>query len=301
MSEDLTSAKDKIKIENIEVLLNEVGLISKEYERKGENFNIFQTLVLESKEVKRKMTILKFFVILGIICIMLILAVIPAALLDILLASTIGFALMLLIISIVKSKLLDFAFYPSLLFMVTIFRFSLNIASTRLILADGYTGQVIQTFGTFMTSDNIIIGVIIFLVFVIIQFLVIAKGSTSIPKVAARFTLDAIPDRQMQIDAELNAKRITEEEARAKREEIRREADFYGAMDGVSKFVRSDAIAGLIIIGINIAGGFIIGPIEKYTVLTIGSGLANQIPALLLSIASSIIIASSKFKKRGEK
>jgi flagellar biosynthesis protein FlhA len=247
------------------------------------------------------MTTFKFFEILGLVCILLILTVIPATLLDILLSSIIGFALIVLIISIVKGKVLNFAVYPSLLLVVTLFRLSLNIASSRLILADGYAGQVIQTFGNFVTSNNIIVGAIIFLVFVIIQFVVIIKNSPRIVEVAARFMLDSMPGKQMAIDADLNAKRITEKEAKERREDIRREADFYGAMDGASKFVRADAVAGLIIIGINIAGGFIMGSIEKYTVLTIGSGLANQIPALLLSIASSIIIVNKKFSNKYRK
>jgi len=258
------------------------------------------TKILENK--LRLKFVDKFLFILGFVCILLILAVIPATLLDILLVSTIGFALIVLVISIVKGKLLNFTFYPGLLFVVTIFRFSLNVASTRLILTDGYAGQVIQTFGTFVTSANIVVGAIIFLAFVIIQFVVITKGSTRMPKAVARFMLDAMPGRQMAIDADLNTGHITEKEAKERREGIRRDADFYGAMDGASKFVRIDAIAGLIIIGINIAGGFpfTTESIEKYTVLTIGSGLANQIPALLFSISSGIIVIS-RFNKRAEK
>jgi len=190
--------------------------------------------------------------------------------------------------------------------VVTLFRLSLNVASTRLILADGNAGQVIQTFGTFVTKGNFIVGTIMFLILVIIQFVVITKGSTRIAEVAARFTLDAMPGKQMAIDADLNAGHITEEEAKERREDIRREADFYGAMDGASKFVRGDAIAGLIITGINIIGGFILGvamldmsaleSIQRYTILTIGDGLVSQIPALMISTSSGIIVTRAASK-----
>jgi len=246
-------------------------------------------------------------VILGIVCIVLMLVVpIPPLLLDILLTCMIGIALMVLMISMVIDRVLDFAVYPSLLLVVTLFRLSLNVASTRLILADGNAGQVIQTFGTFVTSGNFIVGTIMFLILVIIQFVVITKGSTRIAEVAARFTLDAMPGKQMAIDADLNAGHITEEEAKERREDIRREADFYGAMDGASKFVRGDAIAGLIITGINIIGGFILGiamldmsameSITRYTVLTIGDGLVSQIPALMISTSSGIIVTRAASK-----
>ncbi len=215
---------------------------------------------------------------------------IPVWLLDILLASMIGIALMVLIISLAKSKWLDFARYPGLLLVITLFRFSWNVTSTKFILMDGYAGQVIQTFGTFVTHENIIVGSAIFLIFVIIQFMVITKGSTRIAKIVARFMIDATPGKQMAIDADLKAERITKEEAKKRREDIWRKMGFCGAMEGASKFVKADAIVGLIIIGINIAGGFIIGSIEKYTVLAIGSGLANQIPTLLFSISSGIIV-----------
>jgi len=190
--------------------------------------------------------------------------------------------------------------------VVTLFRLSLNVASTRLILADGYAGQVIQTFGTFVTKGNFIVGTIIFLILVLIQFVVITKGSTRIAEVAARFTLDAMPGKQMAIDADLNAGHITEEDAKERREEIRREADFYGSMDGASKFVRGDAIAGLIITGLNIIGGLILGvamlgkpwdeAIKTYTILTIGDGLVSQIPALMISTSSGIIVTRAASK-----
>jgi len=246
-------------------------------------------------------------VIFGIVCIVLMLVVpVPPILLDVLLTCMIGIALMVLMISMVIDRVLDFAVYPSLLLVVTLFRLSLNVASTRLILADGNAGQVIQTFGTFVTSGNFIVGTIMFLILVIIQFVVITKGSTRIAEVAARFTLDAMPGKQMAIDADLNAGHITEEEAKERREDIRREADFYGAMDGASKFVRGDAVAGLIITGINIIGGFILGiamldmsaleAIQRYTILTIGDGLVSQIPALMISTSSGIIVTRAASK-----
>ena len=246
-------------------------------------------------------------VILGIVCIVLMLVVpIPPIMLDVLLTLMIGIALMVLMISMVIDRVLDFAVYPSLLLVVTLFRIALNVASTRLILARGEAGQVIETFGTFVTSGNFIVGAIMFLILVIIQFVVITKGATRIAEVAARFTLDAMPGKQMAIDADLNAGHITEEEAKERREDIRREADFYGSMDGASKFVRGDAIAGLIITAINIIGGFILGiamqdmsameSIQRYTILTIGDGLVSQIPALMISTSSGIIVTRAASK-----
>jgi flagellar biosynthesis protein FlhA len=247
------------------------------------------------------------FVILGIVCIVLMLVVpIPPILLDVLLTCMIGIALIVLMISMVIDRVLDFAVYPSLLLVVTLFRLALNVASTRLILGEGNAGQVIQTFGTFVTSGNFIVGTIMFIILVIIQFVVITKGSTRIAEVAARFTLDAMPGKQMAIDADLNAGHITEEEAKERREDIRREADFYGSMDGASKFVRGDAIAGLIITSINIIGGFVLGvamldlsateSIQRYTILTIGDGLVSQIPALMISTSSGIIVTRAASK-----
>jgi len=246
-------------------------------------------------------------VILVIVCVVVMLVVpIPPILLDVLLTCMIGIALMVFMISMVINSVLDFAVYPSLLLVVTLFRLSLNVASTRLILADGYAGEVIQTFGTFVTKGNFIVGTIMFLILVIIQFVVITKGSTRIAEVAARFTLDAMPGKQMAIDADLNAGHITEEEAKERREDIQRESQFYGAMDGASKFVRGDAIAGLIITGLNIIGGFILGiamkdmsaleAIQTYTILTIGDGLVSQIPALMVSTSSGIIVSRSASK-----
>jgi flagellar biosynthesis protein FlhA len=196
---------------------------------------------------------------------------------------------------------LNFSVFPSLLLTITLFRLGLNVATTRLILSQADAGHVVNVFGSFVTRGNIVVGIIIFTILVIIQFMVITKGQGRIAEVAARFTLDAMPGKQMAIDADLNSGLITEDQARKRREEISREADFYGAMDGASKFVRGDAIAGIIIVLVNIIGGFIIGmamlgmdamtSLSTYTRLTIGDGLVTQIPALMISTGAGILVS----------
>jgi flagellar biosynthesis protein FlhA len=246
-------------------------------------------------------------VILGIVGIVLVIVIpIPTYMLDILLTFMFGLALMVLMTSMMINNVLEFSVYPSMLLVVTLFRVALSIASTRLILSQGDAGQVIASFGNYVTAGNIVVGTIIFIIIVVVQFVVITKGSTRISEVAARFTLDAMPGKQMAIDADLNAGHITEDEARQRRADIGREADFYGAMDGASKFVRGDAIAGIIIIGIDIIGGFILGvamqdmsageALEVFTKLTIGDGLVGQIPALMISTSSGIIVTRSADK-----
>ncbi|MDR0515696.1 MAG: flagellar biosynthesis protein FlhA [Fibromonadaceae bacterium] len=246
-------------------------------------------------------------IIFGIVCIVLIMIVpLPTWVLDICLTFMIGIALMILMTSMVIENVLDFSVYPGMLLVVTLFRLALNIASTRLILSQGDAGKVISAFGNYVTAGNIIVGTIMFIILVIIQFVVITKGSTRIAEVAARFTLDAMPGKQMAIDADLNAGHITEEEAKNRRESISREADFYGAMDGASKFVRGDAIAGLIITAINVLGGIVLGvlmqdmeimdALETFTKLTIGDGLVGQIPALMISTSSGIIVTRAASK-----
>ncbi|MCH8927753.1 MAG: flagellar biosynthesis protein FlhA [Candidatus Marinimicrobia bacterium] len=237
--------------------------------------------------------------IIGIIGVMII--PLPSYLLDILLALNITLALIVIMVSMYTSEPLQFSVFPGLLLIMTLFRLSLNIASTRLILSEGYAGDVIEAFGTFVISGNYVVGFIIFLILVIINFVVITKGAGRIAEVSARFTLDALPGKQMAIDADLNAGLIDDRDARERREKISREADFYGAMDGASKFVRGDAIAGLIITIINIVGGLIIGvgqnnmelseAVTTYTKLTVGDGLVTQIPALLISTASGLIVS----------
>ncbi len=227
----------------------------------------------------------------------------PPVLLDFFLALNISLSVLILIVSLYIQSPLDISVFPGLLLVLTLFRLSLNISSTRLILLDGYAGKVIDTFGQFVVGGNYVVGFIIFIILVIIQFIVIIKGSGRISEVAARFTLDAMPGKQMAIDADLNTGLINEAEARARRESISREAEFYGAMDGASKFVKGDAIAGLLINVINIVGGFIIGvagkgmsftdAIHNYTILTIGDGLVSQIPALLIATAAGLVVTRS--------
>ncbi|MCS7229931.1 MAG: flagellar biosynthesis protein FlhA [Candidatus Kryptonium sp.] len=224
----------------------------------------------------------------------------PPFLLDILIAFNITFSIIVLLISMYITSPLELSVFPGLLLILTLFRLSLNVASTRLILGDGYAGKIIFAFGSFVVKGNYIVGFIVFIILVVIQFVVITKGAGRIAEVAARFTLDAMPGKQMSIDADLNAGLITEEEARRRRELIQREAEFYGAMDGASKFVRGDAIAGLIITVINIIGGLIIGVLQRgmsftealqtYTLLTIGDGLVSQIPALIISVSAGMVV-----------
>lgn len=230
----------------------------------------------------------------------------PSFVLDMLLAMNITTALVILFVTLFLLKPMDFSVFPGLLLIVTLFRLSLNIASTRLILSQGYAGEIIEAFGSFVVGGNYVVGVVIFLILVIINFVVITKGATRIAEVSARFTLDAMPGKQMSIDADLNAGLIDDLEAQRRRMEISQEADFYGSMDGASKFVRGDAIAGLLITFTNIIGGLLIGTMQqgmaigdaasKFTLLTIGDGLVSQIPALVISVAAGIVItrASSK-------
>jgi flagellar biosynthesis protein FlhA len=238
----------------------------------------------------------------GIVLILLVMLIpLPAFLLDVLLALNISLSLLVLLVAFYTRRPLEFAIFPTLLLVLTLFRLSLNVASTRLILSEASAGAIIRAFGQFVVGGNYIVGLIIFLVLVVINFVVITKGSGRIAEVSARFTLDALPGKQMAIDADLNAGLIDDREARRRREEIARESDFYGAMDGASKFVRGDAIAGLVITGINIFGGLAIGTLQMgmplgeaastYLILTVGDGLVSQIPALLISTAAGIIVA----------
>lgn len=236
--------------------------------------------------------------VIGIISILVI--PIPTGLLDFALAFNITFSLVVLLTTLYVTRPLDLSVFPGMLLIVTLMRLALNVASTRLILGQAYAGEVINSFGNFVVQGNYVVGFIVFVILVIIQFVVITKGAGRISEVAARFTLDAMPGKQMAIDADLNAGIITEEEAKNRRSEIAREADFYGAMDGASKFVRGDAIAGILITLINIIGGFVIGiaingmnlsdALRTYSLLSIGDGLVTQIPALLVSTASGIIV-----------
>ncbi len=237
----------------------------------------------------------------AVILVLLIMIIpLPYGVMDFLLAVSISLGLVTILVAFYTLKPLEFAVFPGLLLILTLYRLALNIATTRLILTKGYAGELIYTFGNFVVQGNYVVGIIVFGILVIINFVVITKGATRIAEVTARFTLDAMPGKQMAIDADLGAGLLTDEEAKARRDEIAREADFYGAMDGASKFVRGDAIAGLLITFINVAGGLIIGVLQRgmglaeaahtYTLLTIGDGLISQIPALLISTAAGIIV-----------
>jgi len=244
---------------------------------------------------------LTFAVPVGVVGVVLLLVVpLPAQVLDILIVANITLALVVLLTSMYVKRPLDFSVFPSLLLVLTLFRLGLNVASTRLVLRDGYAGEVIDAFGHFVVGGSLVIGLVIFLILVVIQFVVITNGAGRVAEVGARFTLDAMPGKQMAIDADLNAGLIDEDEARRRRAEIGAEADFYGAMDGGSKFVKGDAIAGIVITIINLVGGFAVGmlqmgmsageAIERFSLLTIGDGLVTQIPALLMSVSTGIIV-----------
>ena len=223
----------------------------------------------------------------------------PAWILDTLLVINISGAATVLLVALYTTEPLEFSVFPSLLLVMTLFRLALNVAATKLILGNGEAGAVIAAFGQFVIGGSYIVGIIAFLILIVVQFVVITNGAQRVAEVAARFTLDAMPGKQMSIDADMNAGLITEAQARARRSTIEREADFYGAMDGAGKFVRGDAIAAVLIIIINIVGGFalgfvregdIMGVLQKYTLLTIGEGLVSQIPALLVSTATGLIV-----------
>ena len=224
----------------------------------------------------------------------------PTWLLSFLIIINITLALLVLLTAMNMKEALDFSIFPSIILLLTLFRLSLSVSTTRAILANGDAGDVVETFGNFVTGGNILVGLVIFLLLVIIQFIVITKGSERVAEVAARFTLDAMPGKQMSIDADLNAGIISEKEARERREKVSGEADFYGAMDGATKFVKGDAIASIIMVFINLIVGMIIGMVQqglpfgeaamKYSVLTVGDGLVSQIPALLISTATGIVV-----------
>ncbi|WP_028595562.1 flagellar biosynthesis protein FlhA [Paenibacillus assamensis] len=246
-------------------------------------------------------------VLLGVIGIVLMMVLpIPTLLLDILLVINIAIALMILLIAMNTKEALEFSIFPALLLITTLFRLALNISTTKQILGTGHAGEVVQTFGQWITQGQVAVGLIVFLILVVVQFIVITKGSERVAEVAARFTLDAMPGKQMAIDADLNAGLINEQQAKERRQKIEREADFYGAMDGASKFVKGDAIAGIVILIINLVGGFIIGmasmgmsfseAAEKFSTLSIGDGLVSQIPALLISTAAGLIVTRSASK-----
>jgi len=260
-----------------------------------------------SSIVEKTLSQSDLFLAFGVVGVLLIMVIpLPTPLLDLLLSLNITLGIIILLVSMYIQQPLEFSAFPSVLLVTTLFRLSLNIASTRIILLRGNegadaAGRVIESFGSFVVGGNYVVGLVVFLILVLVNFVVITKGATRIAEVAARFTLDAMPGKQMSIDADLNAGLIDETEARSRRLRISREADFYGSMDGASKFVRGDAIAGIIITIINIVGGLLIGIMQQdltmaeaaqtYTLLTIGDGLVSQVPALIISTAAGIVVS----------
>lgn len=249
-------------------------------------------------KLKNRFDILVAFGVMGII--LMIIIPLPSFMLDMLLVLNITLSVLILLMTLFSTSILQLSIFPTLLLVTTLFRLGLNISSTRLILGEGYAGNIIESFGSFVVGGNYVVGVIIFLIIIIIQFVVITSGSGRVSEVSARFTLDAMPGKQMSIDADLNAGMIDEKTARKRRRELQQEADFYGSMDGASKFVKGDAIAGIIVTVINIFGGIIIGIMmlemdfaeatQTYIRLTIGDGIVSQIPALLISTAAGILV-----------
>jgi flagellar biosynthesis protein FlhA len=246
----------------------------------------------------------QFAVPIGVVLIIMMMVVpVPAAILDFLIAMNITAALVIVLVSMYVKRPLDFSSFPSLLLVATLFRLALNISATRLVLSNGYAGSVINAFGHFVIGGSLVIGLVIFAILLVIQFVVITNGAGRIAEVGARFTLDAMPGKQMAIDADLNSGTINEKQARIRRAEVAAEADFYGSMDGASKFVKGDAIAAIIITLINLVGGLTIGivshhlsfgtALNTYSLLSVGDGLVSQIPALLLSVSTGLIVTRS--------
>ena len=240
----------------------------------------------------------------GIVAIVVMLVIpLPAVVLDLLIATNITGALLILLVAMFVARPLDFAAFPAVLLVMTLFRLALNVSATRLVLLDGYAGKVIDTFGHFVVGGSLIVGLVVFAILLIIQFVVITNGAGRVAEVGARFTLDAMPGKQMAIDADLNSGLIDEDQARLRRAEVHAEADFYGAMDGASKFVKGDAIAAIVITMVNLLGGFGVGMAQKglsagdavstYSLLSVGDGLVSQIPALLLSVATGLVVTRS--------
>ena len=260
---------------------------------------------MDKLNLKSKFDIFAGFAILGIV--LMIIIPLPPFALDILLSANIALSVLILLLTLFSTNILQLSMFPTILLVTTLFRLGLNISSTRLILGQGYAGSVIESFGSFVVGGNYVVGVIIFLIIMIVQFVVITNGSGRVSEVSARFTLDAMPGKQMSIDADLGAGIIDEKTARKKRSELQQEVDFYGAMDGASKFVKGDAIAGIIVTIINVIGGIIIGvvmmnmsfgeAVQNFIRLTIGDGLVSQISALLISVSAGILVTKSSSEK----
>ncbi|NJM51340.1 MAG: FHIPEP family type III secretion protein [Sphingomonadales bacterium] len=244
------------------------------------------------------------FLVFGMVTILLVLfAPVPTTILDFLIILNFSFGMTVLMLTFYVNKPVEFSTFPSLLLVATLFRLALNVAATRLILTDGYAGEVIDSIGSFAIQGNYVIGLVVFFILVIVQYVVVTAGAQRVSEVAARFTLDSVPGQQMSIDADLNMGLITQDEAKLRRKTIEKEASFYGAMDGASKFVKGDAIAGIVIVLINIIAGWIIGmaqrdlswdeALQQYTLLTIGDGIVTQVPALIIAVATGIIVTRS--------
>ena len=258
----------------------------------------------KSLNIKKNMDILVAFFVIGIV--MMIIIPLPSGVLDILLAINITISVVILMITMFTTNVLQLSVFPTLLLVTTLFRLGLNISSTRLILSTGAAGSIIDAFGEFVIGGNYVVGVIIFIIIIIIQLVVITSGSSRVSEVSARFTLDAMPGKQMSIDADLNAGLIDEQTAKQRRLDLQSEADFYGSMDGASKFVKGDAVAGISVTVINIVGGIVIGitqlnmdigqAAQTFVRLTVGDGLVSQVPALLISVAAGILVTRSGSK-----
>jgi flagellar biosynthesis protein FlhA len=258
------------------------------------------TGTLPTSTLAQRSELILAIALLGLLVVMLV--PLPPVLLDLLLAFNLALTILLILVTLSVKQPLDFSVFPSLLLLLTLFRLGLNVATTRLILLNGNAGMLVEAFGNFVVGGNLVVGLVVFLILVIIQFVVITKGAGRVSEVAARFVLDAMPGKQMAIDAELNAGAIDEAEARRRRQHLLRESEFYGTMDGASKFVRGDAIAAIIITAINLIGGIIIGlmrgmpvmtAIRTYSVLTIGDGIISQIPALMIATTAGILVTKT--------
>ncbi|HJZ36374.1 MAG TPA: flagellar biosynthesis protein FlhA, partial [Solirubrobacterales bacterium] len=231
----------------------------------------------------------------------------PPGLIDLFITLNIASAITIVVATLYVPRALDFAAFPSLLLLTTMFRLAINVSVTRQILLHGDGGSVVKAFGTFVVGGNVVVGLVVFLILIVIQFVVVTNGAGRVAEVAARFTLDAMPGKQMAIDADLNAGQINDQQAHQRRDDVAREADFYGAMDGASKFVKGDAVAGILIVSINLIGGIVVGVMQQglsfpeaaqhYSLLTVGDGLAAQIPALLISVAAGILVTRSASQK----
>jgi flagellar biosynthesis protein FlhA len=242
-----------------------------------------------------------------VLVVMMMIIPLPPMLVDLCISLNISLALAIVVTTLYLPSALDFSSFPSLLLLTTLFRLAINVSVTRLVLLKGDAGHVVTAFGNFVVGGNVVVGLVVFMILVVIQFVVITNGAGRVAEVAARFTLDAMPGKQMAIDADLNAGQITDEEARQRRKDISREADFYGAMDGASKFVKGDAMAGLLIVAINLLGGIVIGMLQQhmsiseaghhFSLLTVGDGLSAQIPALMISVATGIIVTRTASEK----